>query len=161
MIKNGKLFGKINIFDFIVIVLLILLIFGIFSKFVIFSENEKQKINITYDILVKSVKQETIDAFSVGQGVYERQNGYYIGEITSIKAEGATDLMETLDGKVIEAPIENRFNLILSVKAEGIQDQNGFVSINKCKIFDGKDINFDTQKNRCNGTFRNMKIEKK
>ncbi len=159
MIKNGKLFGKINVFDFIVIFLAIVLAFGIFSKFVIFSDNEKQKIDLTYEILVKSVRQETIDAFEIGQGVYEKGSNYYIGEITSVKSEKATDLMETLDGKVIEAPIDNRFNVIISVEAKGIKDQNGLVSVNKCKIFDGKDINFDTQKNRCYGTFRNMQIK--
>ncbi len=164
MNKNGKVnkkFGKMNIFDFIVIFLLVVLVFGVFAKFVIFSKDKQQRVEITYDILVKSVKQETIDAFEIGQSVYERANNYYIGEITSLKSEEATDLMETLDGKIIEAPVENRCNLIISVKAEGIEDQNGLVSVNKCKIFDGKDINFDTQKNRCNGTFRNMQINKK
>ena len=157
--KKGKF--SINAFDFIVIVLLIVLVVGIFAKFVIFSDDKKMQVDITYDILVKSVRQETIDAFEIGQGVYEKANGYYIGEITSINSEGATDLMETLDGRVIEAPVENRYNLIISVKAEGIKDQNGLVSVNKCKIFDGKDINFDTQKNRCYGTFRNMQINYK
>ncbi len=159
MIKNGKLFGKINVFDFIVIFLLIVLVFGIFAKFVIFSNDEKQQVNITYEILVKSVKQETIEAFEIGQSVYEKANLYNIGKITSVKSEEATDLMETLDGKVIEAPIENRYNLIISVEAQGIKDHNGLISVNKCKIFDGKDITFDTQKNRCQGTFRNLKFE--
>lgn len=157
MIKNGKIFGKINVFDFALILLLIVLVFGIAAK-VIVSKSEAGKItDITYEVFVKSVRQETLESFEIGQKVYEINTTNCIGEIINIASENATDLMETLDGKIIEAPVENRLNFTLTIKASAKESENGILNIEKLKIFDGKDISFDTLLNRCQGTVQNIK----
>ena len=157
MIKNGKLFGKINVFDFALILLLIVLVFGITAKFIVAKREAGKSTDITYEVLVKSVRQETLDSFEIGQKIFEFNTTNCIGEIINITSEGATDLMETLDGKIIEAPVENRFNFTLTVKATAKQGKNGLLNIEKLKIFDGKDITFDTLLNRCQGTVQNIK----
>lgn len=159
MLKKGKLFGKINLFDLLVVILLIVLIFGVVAKFSTSKTDKAQAVNATYQIEVKSVKQETIDAFEVGNMVSEKGSGSIIGEITKIDYDDAYDLMETPDGKIINAPIENRYHLTLTIEALGAsKDINGVVTMEKYKILGGKDITFETQKARCQGTIKNVEV---
>ena len=161
MIKNGKLFGKINLFDLLVIVLICLFICGVCSNFILSSKDKAQEVTATYEIEVKSIRRETIDAFEIGHTVVEKGSSSPIGKIAAINYEDAYDLMETLDGKVINAPIENRFHLIITIETDNAsKDINGVVMSGKYKILEGKDITFLTQKAQCQGTIQNLKVVK-
>lgn len=160
MIKDGKLFGKINLFDLLVIILLLLLALGICAKFLISSKDKAQEVTATYEIEVKSIRKETINAFEIGNTVVEKGSNSPIGKVTALNYENAYDLMETLDGKVINAPVENRYNLIITIEAENAsKDINGVVMVGKYKVLEGKDITFDTQKARCQGTILNLEVK--
>lgn len=159
MVKNGKLFGKVNLFDLLVIILAIILVLGITAKFSVSKKDKAQEVTTNYEIEVKSVKQETIDAFTVGDLVSEKGSGSVIGEITKIDYEDAYDLMETPDGEIINVPIENRYHLTITVESKNAaKDINGVVTVEKYKILSGKDITFETQKARCQGTLKNVNV---
>lgn len=159
MVKNGKLFGKINLFDLLVVLLLIVLAVGIVAKFSVSSQDKAQAVTAIYEIEVKSVKKETVDAFKVGDIVSEKGSGSVIGKITDISFSQAYDIMVTPDGRIVNAPIENRYHLTIRVEAgNGAKDVNGVVTVEKYKILDGKDITFETQRARCQGTVKNLEV---
>lgn len=159
MVKNGKLFGKINLFDLLVIILAVILVLGITTKFSVSKNDKSREVTANYEIEIKSIRQETIDAFEVGDTVCEKGSGSVIGKITKIDYEDAYDLMETIDGKIINAPIENRYHLTLTIEAKNAaRDVNGVVTAEKYKILGGKDITFETQKARCQGTIKDVSV---
>lgn len=159
MVKNGKLFGKINLFDLLVIILAIILALGITAKFSLTAGDKNREVTAKYEIEVKSIKKETIEAFSIGDTVSEKGSGSIIGKITKIDYDDAYDLMETPDGKIINAPVENRYHLTVTVEAKNAaKNVNGIVTVEKYKILGGKDITFETQKARCQGTVQNVSV---
>lgn len=160
MIKDGKIFGKINIFDCFVVLMIIVFIIGVGSKFSIFKGDKSNKVSVEYEMLVKAVREETINSFEVGQDVFFTNTSYNIGKIKEIKYENASELMETIDGRIIEAPIENRYNLTLIIESDnGMLDSKQMVLVSSQKIMQGREMTFDTQKNRCQGTINKVIIK--
>lgn len=161
MIKNGKIFGKINIFDFIVLVLFILLVAGggIFLglKSIKASQGENFLREIQYKLTIESVRQETIDSFEPGQPVYTASTKKQIGVITSIETKDSTLVMETLDGNVVTAPVEDKYNLTLTVRSIAKQDVKGDLWLtSNDRLLEGQSLTFLTQKNKCQGAVKNI-----
>ena len=91
MFKNGKIFGKINVFDFIVIILCILLIFGALTFFGLrllsdepLIQNRELK-EAQYTIVLNEVRIETVNAFNEGSLIYDSDTKVPIGIITGIE----------------------------------------------------------------------------
>ena len=157
MIRNGKLFGKINIFDFAVVLLLVLLILGVcFKFFVLNPTTEANTVEVTYEIQIESVRDVTVNAFTVGERVNQYTYDENIGTITAIDATQAMDLMETLEGNIVEAPLEDRFDLTLSVKGSAIRQDDGNLMMGKVKLVEGSDIRISTRLANCIGIIRNV-----
>ena len=161
MIKNGKIFGKINIFDFIVIVLAVLLIFGAFVFFGLKSSGNGnlQLKEATYEIVLSGIRKETADGFKAGEAVFGNTSKKQIGTITSLKTETATEVLETMDGKLIEAPIEDKYDLTITIRAiiKTSEGTDMWLS-NEDRLLEGQNITFLTQKNKCYGMVKNVEI---
>lgn len=161
MIKDGKIFGKINIFDFIVIVLAILLIFGAFVFFGLKSSGNSnvQLKEVHYEIVLDDIRKETVEGFSVGDAVFGNTSKKQIGIITSLNAKDATTVMETLDGKLISAPVEDKYDLTITIRGIIKTSEGTDMWLSKeDRLLSGQNITFLTQKNKCYGMVKNVEI---
>lgn len=165
MIKNGKLFGKINIFDCMILVLLLLLILGFFafSGIGAIKDNsllrESELLESEYKITLESVRSETVDSFKLGTAVYEADKKTQIGVISGIESEQAHVIMETFDGKVVKAPVEGKFDLTLTIRGVVRKSADGDLWITTTqRLLEGKNLMFLTQINKCQGTVKNIEI---
>lgn len=161
MIKNGKLFGKINLFDFLVILLAIILVIACVGYFGLkASSGEKpHKMEAHFDFCVEDVRIETVSAFEAGQPIFSNTTKEQIGIISNIACEPATQVMETLDGKLVNAPVENRYNLTLTIRSAIKSYPGKELWINTSeKILDGQYLTFLTQKNKCYGMIKNIEV---
>jgi hypothetical protein len=154
--KKGQLFGKINIFDFIALILIFLLVFGGGYKLLAINiETAENTVEITYDLFIQSVRDATVDAFSVGGAVYDFNLKEKIGYITGVKKEPAKRYLENLDGSVSEVLAENRYDVTVSVKTEAVRVK-GMLTIGKAKIIDGLNVQINTQKANCIADVKNL-----
>ena len=164
MIKNGKIFGKINIFDFIVLILVILLLIATVGVLGIRSlrdikNGKPHRQEITYQISIESVRIETVNSFEPGGEVYSNSTKERIGVITSVESENAVTVMETLDGKVVSAPVEDRFNMTLTIRAAAKTEPDKDIWISSSdRILAGQNLTFITQKNKCQGMIKNIEF---
>lgn len=160
MIKNGKLLGKINLFDFIVILLVVVLAVACVGYFSLKNSGVKaHKMEAHFDFYIEDVRIETVNAFEAGQPIYSNSTKEQIGIITKITSEPATQVMETLDGKLINAPVENRYNLTLQIRSAIKSYPGKELWINTSeKILNGQYLTFLTQKNKCYGMIKNIEI---
>lgn len=165
MIKNGKIFGKINIFDFIVLVLLLLMAFGFFAftgidavKDIELKKEDYLK-EVNYEIKLESVRMETVDCFEAGTPIYDADRKIQIGIVTSAEAEQAHTIMETFNGKAVKAPIEGKYDLTLKIRAIAYETPEGELWITQTeRLLEGRVFTFITQKNRCQGNVKNVEI---
>ncbi len=157
MIKNGKLFGKINLFDFAVIILVLILVFGIGYKFLVLNKAEQQNtVTITYDLEIESVRDLTVNAFHVGDTVYHYKLDQAIGQVTAIATQPATKVLDNVDGTVVDAPVEGRFDLTVSVSGTAVLQGDGNLMMGKAKIVEGTEIRASTQLANCTAVIKNV-----
>ncbi len=156
MIKNGKLFGKINLFDLLVILLVFVLIFAIGMKFSSNEETVTNTVDATYELKIESVRDVTVNAFHKGDNVYHFDTNQIIGTIENIESVAATDPMNTLDGKAIEAPLENRYDVIITVKTTAVRHETGNLMVGKVKLVEGVQFRAATLLANCQSKVQNL-----
>lgn len=161
--KKGKLFGKINLFDLIVIILIVVLLFGVAYKvFVMVPDKmtprgEEQTVDVTFDVLIESVRDATVNTFHVGDTLFYYNSEEDLGKITAITPNPATDILETLDGTVINAPVQDRYDLVLTVSGSATRYEDGTLMMAKTRVVDGIELRVATQMANCIGTVKNLK----
>ena len=124
--------GKFNILDLAVIVVIAVLIVGAVYKFRGLDKTSKnvQTKTVTYEMTVESLRNYAFDNLQVGDVLYDYTSGNAIGTITNVEWKDATDPFYTLDGKTVEAPVENRYDAVLTVEAQA-GENNGVYSVDK------------------------------
>ena len=129
MNKNGKLFGKINIIDLLVLAAVLVLAVGIGARFVTSaSENAKEKTSFEYVVKIEEVRKYTVDALLKKGIVSNPKTDEFIGEITDVTFEPSTKQHITAEGKAVNAEIPERYNCYVTVSAEGKEsDMSYFV----------------------------------
>lgn len=152
---NGKVFGKVNIIDLTILIIIILGILLFITKLNGNSEIDlgpsgvEKKVKIVLEI--QKVRDKTIDSIKIGDVVYEFNSLTSFGTIEDIKIENAK-MPATVDkdGNVVTPEIPDIFNLYLTINATGIESEKDFkVNNNIVKI--GVSKAFDTNKIRTSG----------
>ena len=119
--QKGRLFGKINLFDLFVLLLLITVAFFVFNRYI-----DKRVIStvasreITFKLFVNNVRNVTTDAIQVGDKLRHSETGQMVGELIEKEIMPSRKHVTTEDGTIVNAEIPERYDMFLTVKAEGI-----------------------------------------
>ena len=157
MIKNGKLFGKINLFDLLVIVLILLLVFGIGYKFLVLDKEEASNtVEVTYDLKIETVRDVTVNSFRVDDTVYQYTMEETIGKVANVASVPATEPFNTLSGETMEAPVQDRYDVIVTVKGTAIRQEDGSLMMGKVKLTEGGELRVATKLAHCIAKVQNV-----
>lgn len=114
--KKGRLFGKINIIDLLVLIIVVgLIAFGakrMGSGKV--SQSATKEALVTYEIA--EIRQLAVDQIKVGDPLYHYDKGTYIGTIESVEVEPFRDIID-YNGRWVEADVPRKFVANVTVKA--------------------------------------------
>ena len=138
MIKNGKLFGKINLFDCLVILLVFVLIFAVGMKVLSHQETVTNTVNATYELKIESVRDVTVNALHKGDNVYHFESNQIIGTIEDIKT------------------VENRYDVIITVKTTAVRHDTGNLIVGKVKLVEGVQFRAATLFANCQAKVQNL-----
>ncbi|MBQ9280051.1 MAG: DUF4330 domain-containing protein [Clostridia bacterium] len=136
MFKNGKLFNKINIVDLCVILVIVLLIVGATIKFGKFHSKteETAQTNIEYQFTVNNIRDYTIDAFQVGDTVYDSQSGVDIGKVTNVEKTEAVTYEGTSTGEVVRVTNPYRYDMVLTIEAPVTVESDAYYINNSIEL---------------------------
>lgn len=130
--KNGKLFGKINIIDLLVILLIIGAGVGFGMRF--FSsaaEDVRSKTKLTYVVEIGGLRIYSIDALQKKGVVLNSKTKDVIGEITDVSAEVAKTQVSKADGTIDFAENPDKYTVKITISADGREtDRSYFVGEN-------------------------------
>lgn len=131
MIDNkGKLFGKINIIDLIVICIILLSIALTFFKFNYNPiQNNKESTTFQYTMVVKGVRDFTVNAFKEGDNIYETSSENHLGKIIDIKKEPAKKYIADINGDLHLATIPEQNDLFLTIECDGVTSDKGLETV--------------------------------
>ena len=120
--KKGKLFGLINIFDLLVLMVIIAGLVFVGSR-LNFNQSETVIDEQTYDItfLIEEVRSATVDAMTIGDRLYEYDTNLYFGEVVNYEYENHPVFIETDSGELIKALNDERFDIYVTVRSKAVK----------------------------------------
>lgn len=125
--KNGKLFGKINIIDLLIILIVIAaVVFFATKMFSPAKESTKAdttKVAITF--YADEAPMNVTDMLVEGAPSFEETTNVGFGNVTSFSSEEAYGWMSDAEGNLIKGPLVGYEYLTVSVEVDGSLNDNG------------------------------------
>lgn len=134
--KKGKLFGRLNMIDFIALVVIVLLIAGVGYKYV-FTGVKSVTNNpdlLQYTVSITDVRSYTADALEINDKIYDSKTDTYMGTIIKKEVKPYKDYITKTDGNVVLAEKPQRFEVLLTLEVPGVENAYGFLASGKRDI---------------------------
>ena len=130
MAQKGKKRGRW--LDILVLVLVVVLIGGAVYKFkkADTTANTGTLTAVTYTVEIQKVRQFAESNIRSGDKLYDKTSGNCIGTVTAVALSPAYEPMVGADGEAVLAPVENRYDVLLTVEAEA-QESGGSYYVNR------------------------------
>lgn len=126
--KNGKIFGLINVIDFFVLLIVVVIAMGTYYKFVVLDKTSSTVAMepISYTVEVKRVRDFIFSNVKEGDILFDKTSGNSIGKIVKVEATPAIDSLSTIDGSYKTVEVENRYDVVFTIEAEGTITDGGY-----------------------------------
>ena len=139
MTKDGKIKGKFNIIDVLVILLLIAVVIGIAVRFgSSVTTAVKSDEEFEYVVKVESVRQYTVDALNKKGKITDKKSELDLGEIVSVETEPAKFLSEKSNGEMVYASQPDRFTAYVTIKTQGKESDNSYITADSNELSVGR-----------------------
>ena len=146
MFKNGKLFGKINMFDALILIIVVALVVAGITKFRTFNQTVDTSLpgKITYEFLISNVRDYTLKSFQSGDEVYDEASKINIGKIVSIDSRDAKVIKSFADGstEIVQNPY--RKDVILTIETPGSETENAYFANKSIELKVGSEKKIET-----------------
>lgn len=124
---KGRLFGRINVIDLLVVIL-VLALAGRFSYSRYISKSlkaiRKEQKPIEVVLVVGAVRQPTVDAIRVGSKVMASKTSTLLGEVVKVEAKPANVVFTGNDGRTYEMPSPSRLDVYVTLRGLGQVSEN-------------------------------------
>lgn len=151
MDKSGKIFGKINIIDFSVILIVILALVGITIRFTsTAAEKVNEKVNFSYVVKVENIRMYGVDALEK-MGTVTDAHGNVIGEIKNVEYEEFKTQVINADGRSVKVAIPERYVAKVTIESEGKDTDSGYFVGENTELSIGAGISLHTKYTNCSG----------
>ena len=120
--SKGRLFGKISVIDIAVIIVVLFLCAAVYMRFFVLETTSKtaDTNTIRYSVMAYSLRDCMVDNIKVGDDLYEAVGNTYVGKITNIEKTESKSWNTKEDGTYALGTLEDRYDLIIDVEADGI-----------------------------------------
>lgn len=145
--RNGKLFGKFNLFDIAILILILALIaFGIIKyRTLDKTVDTSASGSIIYTMMISNVRDYTVDAFVIGDTVFDSGTNVNIGKITNVESR-PTKLVRVLkDGTAKVLENEYRNDIILTIETVGSSTNEGYYANKSIELKVGSEKEIETK----------------
>lgn len=149
MAKNTAVKPRFNIFDVIIIVLILASIGAMVARAHYTANAKKNYAAADVEFSVLGVSDVTANAIISGQTVYLVDNDSSIGQILSVEVVPSKTTVEDAEGKLIELPHPDKKDVRGVALLSGIYTDDGFMIDGKYPASAGKTIHVYTPKVDC------------
>jgi hypothetical protein len=158
--KNGRLFGKINIIDIAVILVVIAVIAGVFVRFTggagkIVTATRK----IEFTVEIDGIRDFTVSALERKGVVTDKRYSVVTGEITDVQTTDAEYDSTRSDGKIVRAPMEDRYTSVVTIVTDGKESDSGYFDTNNEEIAVGREYTIYSKYVCTTGVIRTVSVQ--
>jgi hypothetical protein len=154
--EKGKLFGKVNLFDLLILVLLVVGIFAMGSRFILRSSTEMNYTNATYTVEFTEAKECFVDAYKVGDALYE--NGVHLGTVTAVEVSPAVTVELLPNGSYGAVPHVTTYNIKVTATTDRFRLEGGY-HVNSRELLAGTSHEISNGLAKCTGVIRELHYE--
>ena len=150
LIENKKLFGKINIVD--IVLVLIILVVGLIGYKKIFTNDSGVSIGAKYYktnflLKIESVPASIFNYLEEGVDVYDNETNTYIGKLTSFySGDAMVKKVDLVSNKYVLTKRPEKINIYLNVEVEVADNPGDLINSNNYYVKIGKYINIRSGK---------------
>ena len=119
--EKGKLFGLINIFDLLILLLVVAV--GTLGFMKLSRKESPVGVNheeIMVKFLVDDVRIETVEAVKGSENGKDYESGLPFGTIEAVEYETHYEYVEAADGSVVKSPVEDKYDLYITYKCNAV-----------------------------------------
>lgn len=108
--------------DGLIIAVVALLMIGTGVKFLLKEETAVNNVEqeFTYQLQIKSLRKVSVDSLRVGDELFDNEGKGSVGHISNIAVTDAVSNGYYPDGTIHEVPVEDRYDVVLTVTAKGV-----------------------------------------
>lgn len=127
MIKNGKLFGLVNIIDLLAIVVVAVAVWLVLPSFVGSANSDIMVARGTpktvyFTLELPQTSMEFFDKVEIGDQINDNIRGYYYGVVEDVRYEPAKKVMADIEnGTYKYEEVPDKIDVYLTVKANGTE----------------------------------------
>ena len=125
--KNGKLFGKINVIDLLIVLVVIAAVFFVGKRFLAGNDNDygtPERVRMTF--YADEAPALLSGKAAAGDPVRDYDNSNSLGSVTAFDSEDAyTYTYDASTGETVKVPVPNVCFLTLSCETDGCVAQDG------------------------------------
>ncbi len=157
--KKGNVFGKFNIIDVCVIIVLIAAAIGISARFMSSAaKNAREKVKFSYVVEIDGVRQYTVDALGKKGKVIDLKGKSEIGEIKSVKAQPMKTQSFMSDGRMVFAEVPEKYTVLVEIEGEGKESDNSYFVGNDVELSVGSTMSMTTKYANSSGKVKSIDI---
>lgn len=140
--SKGKLFGKLNIIDLLIIIVVLILALSATKKLDETAAKKNTDKTIVYTVKIQQVRQATVDAlYKETEGIIDFETKKAIGDIVDIEVSKAIEPLELVDGSYTTAQYENKFDMNVTMKVKGTETEDNYYTMDGKTIIVGGGLN--------------------
>lgn len=143
--KNGRLFGKVNIIDALIVVMVILLAFAAVYRFTASGMVRTTDQRVRFTLMIEGVREFTIPYYQIGLRCFDARNREFIGVIAGVAYEPLTAAQTLLDGTVILAERPDIFRVFVDIEAYARETPSAILVEGAYELNVGRRINLLTK----------------
>jgi hypothetical protein len=118
--KKGRLFGKINIIDLFVMLIVVFILVGGFIRIQKNRLGNEHSKEVEIIVHIEDVRQATLDAIKVGENLNFYDKNTLFGEIVEKRISPYQDAIQTPENTLVLADVPGKYNLDLVVKCDAL-----------------------------------------
>lgn len=157
--EKGRLFGKINLVDFGIILLIISAVCAVGAKLAKEQFADRETVAIEYTVAVSGVRQQSVDAISMQtQDILDAEKDEPLGDIIDIEVKPAEELVELTNGGFEWATYPDKYDLYITLKTDGIKTEDGYFTEAGKKLLYGGTVGLNNGFSQMFGTIENIEV---
>ena len=157
--ENGRLFGLVSIIDVVVVAVVAVLAVALYTKdtAVPIAGISDPLQPIVYEVSITNMPAGRLEGLRENDVLYNKETGNPMGTIREIKVEDCVISMLKTDGTYVMAPVEDRYNVTLTVDAQVMVDERGHYYVERSELVAvGWSANFNTKTSTFAGVITEM-----
>ena len=156
---KGRLFGKINLVDLGIILLIVLAVAAVGAKIAKEKFTDRETVKISYTLCVRGVRQQSVDAIGmVKENITDAEKDEPLGDIVNIEKKPAEELIEMANGEFKRAEYPDKYDLYITLETDGIKSADGYFTSGGKKILYGGTIGLNNGYSQMFGVVEDVEV---